>query len=309
METPPTAEISSNSSTPVKPEELALIRTIPGYGQAASATISPDGKIAAAGYYDGMVRAWSADQDTLIGSMEAGTSVISLAISNDNQMVAAGLTSAAVKVWRSDGSELPLFEGLGDTVYSVAFSPDGQMLAAGDSTNVIVWRISDGAVLQTFGDDSTDTSYAISRLVFSPESELLAAAARGCGKVDLWHIGTGALVRDFDADCDTAAAFSPDGEILATTGVYLWRVRDGERLQALKGHTQTVETAAFSADGQTLVSVSTDIEVRRWQVSDGTRLYTKRLDGTNVQSVELSTDGKVLMALYQDGMLKIWQVP
>ncbi len=195
--------------------------------------------------------------------MDAGTSVISLAISYDNQMVAAGLTSAAVKVWRSDGSALPLFEGLGDTVYSVAFSPDGQLLAAGSPTNVIVWRLSDGAILQTFGGYSTN----MARLVFSPDSDLLAAAAGGCDKVDLRRISTGAVVYDLQADCDTAAAFSPDGEILAT-GVYLWRVRDGERLQALKGHTQTVETAAFSTDGQTLVSVSPDIEVRRWQVSD-----------------------------------------
>ncbi len=305
METPLNAEIPPKGSTPARLEELVLLRTIPGYGQAASAALSPDGKIAAAGYYDGMIKLWSADQDTLIGTLNAGTTVSSLGISKDNQLVAAGLTSAGVKAWRRDGTELPLFEGLKDTVYSVAFSPDGELLAGGDSTNVIVWRITDGTVLQTFGGQS----YAISRLVFSPDSQSLASAARGCGNVNLWQMGTNALVRDFEADCDTAAAFSPDGEILATTGVYLWRVRDGERLQELKGHTQTAESVAFSPEGETLVSVSPDIEVRRWQVSDGARLYTKRLDGTNVQSVELSTDAKVLMALYRDGMLKIWQVP
>ena len=69
------------------------------------------------------------------------------------------------------------------------------------------------------------------------------------------------------------------------------------------------ESIAFSPNGQALIAVSPDIEVRRWQVSDGTRLYTRRLDGTNVQFLEVSTDGKVLMALYRDGTLKIWQVP
>ena len=201
METPQAAEIPPKGSTPAKMEELALLRTIPGYGQAASAALSPDGKIAAAGYYDGMIKLWSADQDTLIGTLNAGTTVSSLGISKDNQLVAAGLTSAGVKAWRRDGTELPLFEGLKDTVYSVAFSPDGEYLAGGDSTNVIVWRITDGTVLQTFGGQS----YAISRLVFSPDSQSLASAARGCGNVNLWQMGTNALVRDFEADCDTAA--------------------------------------------------------------------------------------------------------
>jgi hypothetical protein len=299
------AGISSNSPTTMSSEELPLLRTIPGYGQTASAALSPDGKLAAAGYYDGMIRVWFVDEDTLLSTTDVGTAVTSLAISADNQMIAAGLTSAVVRAWRSDGTDLPIFEGLTDIVYSVAFSPDGQMLAAGDTTNVIVWRVSDGTVLQTFGGHSND----IGRIVFSPDNQLLASAARGGNRVNLWRMDTNVLVREFEADYDTAAAFSPDSEILATAGVYLWRVRDGERLQELKGHTQTVATLAFSPDGQTLVSVSPDIEVRRWQLSDGTRLYTRRLDGTNVQSVELSTDGKVLMALYQDGVLKVWQVP
>jgi WD40 repeat protein len=299
------AGISSNSPTTTSLAELPLLRTIPGYGETASAALSPDGKLAAAAYYDGMIKVWLVDEDTLLSTMDVGTTVTSLAISADNQLIAAGLTSAVVRGWRSDGTELPIFEGLTDIVYSVAFSPDGQMLAAGDTANVMVWRVSDGTILQTFGGHSNN----IGRVVFSPDNQWLASAARGHNTVNLWRMDTNVLVHDLEADYDTAAAFSPDSDILATGGVYLWRVRDGERLQEMKGHTQPVATLAFSPDGQTLVSVSPGIEVRRWQMSDGRRLYTRRLDGTNVQSVELSTDGKVLMALYQDGKLKIWQIP
>ena len=296
----------STPSTTANEGELPLMRTIPSYGQIASAALSPDGQIAAVGYYNGVIKLWSTYQDELLGDLNAGTTVISLAISKDNGLLAAGLTSSVVKVWRQDGSELPPFEGLADTVYSVAFSPDGETLAAGDSSNVILWRVSDGTVLHTFEGYSAH----ITRLVFSSDGQMLASGSLDCrNSIKLWDVGNETLVHNLDGGCDTAVAFSPDGETLATSGVYLWRVRDGARLHELEGHTQGVKSLAFFFDGQTLLSVSRDVEVRRWQVDDGTRLYTRRLDGTDVQSVELSPDGQILLTVHEDGKLKVWQIP
>jgi hypothetical protein len=302
----PVAPAGNTPSTAAIQQELSLIRSITISGQVASAAISPDGQVAVAGSYDGAIKFWSTYEDALLGSLNAGTTVVSLAISKDNHMLAAGLTSSAVRVWRIGGAELPLFEGLTDTVYSVAFSPDSQILAAGDSSKVVLWRVSDGTVLHTFEGYSAH----ITRLVFSPDGQLLASSSLDCGNpITLWHVGDEALVRKHEAACQTAVAFSPNGETLATSGVFLWRVRDGERLHELKGHTQSVESLAFSSDGQTLASVSRDVEVRRWQVSDGARLFTGKLDGADVHAVELSADGRVLMTVHRDGTLNLWQVP
>jgi WD40 repeat protein len=65
-------------------------------------------------------------------------------------------------------------------------------------------------------------------------------------------------------------AFSPDGQILATSSVdstvKLWRVGDGKLLRTLQ-HPEGVTSIAFSPDGQQLVSGSYDSKVRLWRMS------------------------------------------
>jgi WD40 repeat protein len=56
--------------------------------------------------------------------------------------------------------------------------------------------------------------------------------------------------------------------------VRLWRVADGRLLRTLEGHTGSVQSVAFSPDGQTLASGSWDNTVRLWRVADGRLLRT-----------------------------------
>jgi WD40 repeat protein len=48
--------------------------------------------------------------------------------------------------------------------------------------------------------------------------------------------------------------------------VRLWRAGDGGLARTLQGHTQDVNAVALSADGQVLVSASSDGTVRVWGV-------------------------------------------
>jgi hypothetical protein len=64
-------------------------------------------------------------------------------------------------------------------------------------------------------------------------------------------------------------AFSPDSKLLAaasTAGILLWEVETGTFLTALGGHRGMVETLAFSADGQTLVTSGSDTTLLVWDV-------------------------------------------
>ena len=52
----------------------------------------------------------------------------------------------------------------------------------------------------------------------------------------------------------TAAAFSPDGQLVATASLdrtaRIWSVKDGSTVATLKGHSDELTTVAFSPDGQ-----------------------------------------------------------
>ena len=69
-----------------------------------------------------------------------------------------------------------------------------------------------------------------------------------------------------------SVAFSPDGQLLATSSVdktvKFWRVTDGALVRTLV-HPEGVTCIAFSPDGRTLATASYDKLVRLWRVSDG----------------------------------------
>jgi WD40 repeat protein len=67
------------------------------------------------------------------------------------------------------------------------------------------------------------------------------------------------------------AAFSPDGQILATAAeehtVKVWDAKTGDRLETLRGHTGDVHAVAFSPDSRRLVSGSRDHSVKVWDMT------------------------------------------
>src|SRR6476646_6146589 len=75
-----------------------------------------------------------------------------------------------------------------------------------------------------------------------------------------------------------AAAFSPDGQLLATCdtdcNVRVWEVRSGKLLLICQGHANWVRSLMFSPDGRTLASCSADCAVKLWSVQDGICIKT-----------------------------------
>ena len=91
--------------------------------------------------------------------------------------------------------------------------------------------------------------------------------------------------------------FSPvNHQLVASAGeshtIKLWNLKNG-KVRTLRGHTDVINSIAFSPDGRLLASVNHDRTIKLWNVHNQKNIATLQ-DGTLYSSVAFSPDGKFL---------------
>jgi WD40 repeat protein len=213
-----------------------------GYDRmSGTATISPDGRLLAAGTRSGnAVIVWDITDPTRpVRKQRALTGTTALIenvrFSPDGQLIAAASDDGAVRLWRVDANTqqpLTILEPHAGEVYMTAFSPDSHLLAAATGDGLVpMWDISKHhapRLTQPPLQASPDEVYSVA---FRPDGRALAAGS-GDATVRIWDI------RDHDVLGEPAIrlsgpdgylmslAFSPDGHALAggtgTGQTWLW---------------------------------------------------------------------------------------
>ncbi len=282
----------------------------PGGGTVYSVDFSPNANVLAAGAANGEVTLW----DTVDGRrlaeplVEHAGPVYAVAFNHDGTLLASASGDASIVLWdvaarapRPQGAPL---SGHQDEVFSLDFSPDGATLASGGrDKNVILWDVAAGTQK---GDPLTGHENAVFGVAFSPDGRSLATASTD-KRIILWDVATGDPIGtplEGYAEGVYGLAFvsytSADVEnwLLASGGgdgtVVLWNpFRRGHLTLELVGHSERVDSVAFSPEGGTLASGGDDGSIILWDTTTWTE--TKRLQQEHpVLDLSFSPNGKTL---------------
>jgi WD40 repeat protein/serine/threonine protein kinase len=236
-------------------------------GQLHCAAFSPDGTQIATAYSAGdagFVKLWDARTGKALLDWRASTAC--LAFSPDGTRILTGGHGQEVKVWDArTGMLLLVAKGIMSRWSRVAFSADGKRIVAGrDDGTATVIDAQTGAVLLDLrgrprGSNGARGMAAVSCVAFSPDSARIVIGG--------W----------------TGGYYSGVASV--------WDARTGEGLLELKGHTGLVMSAAFSPDGERIVTGSEDGTAKVWDARIGTpRLELEGIKGP-VACASFSPDG------------------
>jgi len=89
---------------------------------------------------------------------------------------------------------------------------------------------------------------------------------------------------------------------------YYWQRQTHMELITLCGHTEPIESVAFSPDGQRIVTGSEDQTAKVWDAATGKELLTLEGHSGWVRSVAFSPDGRRIVTGSRDQKAKVWEV-
>jgi serine/threonine protein kinase len=285
--------------------------TMPGFsGNVNSLAFSPDGKTIAAGCGDRNVHLWSVATGAPVATLSGHTDKVNaVAYSPDGKLIASGSDDATVRIWNAATGVAVTTISPGIQVSTLAFSADGKTLACpGGTGSLLLSAVGTGAEV---GYLEAANEILGQSVAYSRDGAHLAGGCVAQSSVVLFKVPANteeAVLTEPGSIVSGAGpvAFSPDSKTLATGispsgtdpytltyDVQLFNVATHKSTAALSGHTDSVNTMAFSPDGATLASGSGDKTVRLWNIA--AKKMTRVISvGSAVNSVAFSPDGTLL---------------
>jgi WD40 repeat protein len=246
--------------------------------------------------------------------------VVQMDISRDRKWLALAGSDADIDILDASSGQRhgdPL-EGHTEALTDVAFSPDGKTLASVSADKTV--RLWDWTTGLSIADPARAHKWAPESVAFSEDSQRLYTRSRD--SIRIWDnklnpIGTPITGRNI-----TAFALSPDGSRIAAVDskhndIQEYDAKTGAKIgDPLEGHSKWVVDLDYSSDGQYLVSMGRDANLRFWDVRSGTQIGMPVPIGAvgDTAYVSLSDDGRrVFVTATRDPSGShgggIWEIP
>src|SRR5262249_21784393 len=198
----------------------------------------------------------------------------------------------------------------------VAFGPDGLRLASASMDGTI--RVWDATPLQGHERQEAHTfpqhGVEIWSVALGPDGRSVASAGFG-RSATIWDADSHQVIAEFDGHKEVVfcVAWHPDGKRLAFAGidgrhftVKVWNAHTKEEEYVLGDGPEEYTAAAFSPDGNYLVTGRTNRTVQVWDARDGRKVGPLGTHGGGVQAVAFSGDGRLLASAGHEGRVHLW---
>lgn len=227
-----------------------------------------------------------------------------MAAAPDLAWIAAASSDQRLLVWPAGSSEAHITSARYWRIPgTLAFSQAGTLVASSDGQGKLnIWDVEEGSVTETL-----NVPAGVSALAFSADDSLLAVISRD--GIQLWQTADWSLLDSFSG---TAAAFSPDGALLAAVAwdelqevVFLRQV--GPESTAVEQRIPVSGNAlAFSPNGELLAASGKTLTILR--TSDG-KILLELDPPLPFGEPFFSPDGAYLALSHWDGTVSLWGIP
>ncbi len=300
-------------------------------GPILAAAWNANGSLLITGSGDGTVRIWRSHIDRYPRPIEGHQSEVTrVAFSADGSRLLSASRDGSARIWEvKSGDRLLDIEGsqraIDQAFFTSASTPEQEhvvtVVSGGNGSagrTPCVVRVIDsrsGQIRVAFGEQldlgrALAVSKAGDRVITAPlllddkdkaAAELHALSPQGSRRLGILDGHTGLI---------SAAAFSADGELLATAGedhsVRLFEGKSGRLLRVFDGHSEAVRAVVFAPDGKRLLTGSADRTARIFATASAASLWTLGSQVGTVRGVYYSPDGERVLTVDSGERAWLW---
>src|SRR5262245_36683 len=280
---------------------------------------SPDGKyLVSSGLVKdekNEIKTWCCVNGSLIRKFKADPGVvIAILVNKDGTGLKAGNLDGEISEWNSRTGalirkrKLNPCGGAGSRARRVVFNPDLSLVSARCGEKTIVTNTASGKVVRRvkMEVDFTET------MSFSANGGVLSASDSAHIKVINLNDGE---IREIDEfylghtiDLNHNGTLLAEGGGWRSSAIRITEVATGRTYRLLEGHPGIINALAFSPDGSSLASGSSDRVIRLWNPRSGSISASLYGHKKSIEALAFNPQGSLLVSSSEDKTMKIWDV-